>query len=252
MFRKFLLLSLIIAAPAHADIKWQRVSWIAPDGVAIVGDYCPAKRAGAYTWVLLHGLGSNRGEWKRISEGLAKQGFGIFIYDARGHGESTHTLLGQTLRYEEWRAVGPGTPWDTMTKDLGGLVQNLASQMHIQEKQIAIGGASLGANIALTYASAHPTVPALFLLSPGMEYAGIQTPVPYVAYNVRPVLIAAAPVDAYAWASVQQLSNLSKNPQQRVVEAKAGHGVNMFDADFTKKFLEWTNQLNGNRNRRTP
>lgn len=251
MLRKLLALSVLLAEPVRADIQWQRLSWIAPDGVSIVGDYHPAEKSGALTWVLLHGLGSTRGEWKRLAEGMAKQGNGILIYDARGHGESTHTLLGQTLNYQEWRSIGPGTPWDTMNSDLSGMVQNLVTQMHLPEKQVAIGGASLGANIALVYASQHQAVPALLLLSPGLVYAGIETPVAYKAYQSRPVLIAASPGDAYAAASVQQLSNLAKDPQQSVAEPKSGHGVQMLDAEFTKKLLEWMKHLNGNRNRRT-
>ncbi len=247
MFKR-LIIALLLAAPVSAEQFWQPVTWIAPDGVTMVGEYHPAPRKEAITWVLLHGLGSNRGEWKRLAEQMVSQGF--LIYDARGHGDSTHTLLGQNLNYREWRSMGPGTPWDTMSSDLQQAVQMLVEKRGLSEKTIAVGGASLGANVALKYAGEHKAVPALLLLSPGLEYAGIQTPIPYKAFQGRPVFIAASPGDSYAAASVQQLSMLAPDKQQVVEQAKTGHGVQMLDVEFTNKLMDWMKQINGNRNRR--
>lgn len=251
MFRRSIAVMAMCASFCHAETFWQPVRWISDDGVALIGEYHPAKKDGI-TWVLLHGLGSTRGEWKKLAEMMARQGDGVLLYDARGHGDSANTLLGQKLNYQEWRVIGPGSPWDLMKGDLGAAVQLLIKQMKLPEDRIAVGGASLGSNVALVYASEHPKVPALLLLSPGLEYAGIQSPVPYHSYAGRPVLMASSPGDAYASASVRQLSGLRADSQQRVVEAKTGHGVQMLDAPFTKTVLDWMKGLHGNRNRRTP
>src|SRR5438876_10519234 len=97
-------------APASADTFWQKLAWTTPDGITLVGLYHPAARRRAYTWVLLHGLGSNKEEWDPFSHQLAQQGTGVFIYDARGHNESNHLATGQTIRYQDWLRAGPGTP----------------------------------------------------------------------------------------------------------------------------------------------
>jgi pimeloyl-ACP methyl ester carboxylesterase len=138
-----------------------------------------------------------------------------------------------------------------MPSDLASAVRLLQNKFGLSDQQIAVGGASVGANVALVYASAHPSVPALILLSPGIEYAGIQTPAAFYAYRGRPVFIAASPHDAYAYSSAHRLADLTPGPACRLAEGKDGHGVNMFkDPGFTKELLDWMKGLDGNRNRR--
>jgi len=251
MFVAFLLSLLMIGSPVSADSFWQNAAWTTKDGVNIVGLYHPAARSGAYTWVLLHGYGSTKGEWDDFSRKLAQQGSGILIYDARGHGESQSSVSGEKLDYRMWGKIEGQPAWPNMAIDLASAVQMLGKRYSILEKSIAVGGASLGANVALVYAASHSQVPALILLSPGMEYAGIQSAAPYKSYQGRPVFMAASPSDAYAYSSVQQLAGEAPSPAQVVVEGKGGHGVQMFkDQEFTAKLLEWMKGLDGNRNRR--
>ncbi len=240
---RFLFLVTLWVAPASADSFWQPLKWTTPDGVVLAGQYHASPNSEAMTWVLLHGLGSTGGEWDALAHRMAEQGLGVFVYDARGHGQSTQTRSGERLNYQHWRNAGPGTPWDSMSRDLAGAVQILVSQRHLQESRIAVGGASLGANVALVYASEHSAVPALLLLSPGLEYVGVQSPGPYVKFKGRPVFIAAAPGDAYSFASVRQLSMLAPSEKQRVEQADSGHGVQMLDDPFTKKLLGWMRSL---------
>jgi pimeloyl-ACP methyl ester carboxylesterase len=252
------MLWLIIAAlfsfvsPASADSFWQKLTWVTSDGVSLVGLYHPPSRPEALTWVLLHGLGSNKEEWDAFARKMAAQGSGVMIYDARGHGESVHGRSGETLTYQAWRAAGPGSPWDQMPSDLETAVSLLEKKYGLTDTHAAVGGASLGANVALVYASRHPKVPALILLSPGLEYAGIQSVPAFQAYGKRPLFIAASPGDAYAYASVQQMARMRGDAALRLAEGPAAeHGVNMFrDSEFTKKLLDWIKGLNGNRNRR--
>src|SRR5262249_7096568 len=147
---------------------WQPVSWV-HDGVKFVAHYHPARRSGAFTWILLHGLGSVKEEWEPFANKLVMEGNGAFLYDARGHHESNQLSNGRTIDYKDWHNAGPGTPWSEMPGDLESAISLLEKQYHVSEKQIALGGASLGANVALVVASKHPEVPALVLLSPGIE-----------------------------------------------------------------------------------
>lgn len=250
MFATFLFVFFAVVAPVSADTFWEKATWAAGDGVILVGLYHPPARSKSYTWVLLHGLGSTKEEWNVFSRKLALQGNGIFIYDARGHGESNRMANGQTLSYQDWRHAGPESSWAKMPDDLARAVDFLKRHYDLSEKKIAVGGASLGANVALVYASDHSHVPALLLLSPGLEYAGISSPEAYSLYKGRPVLIAASPGDFYAYSSVQELAKVSIGPEQAVQVGKKGHGVQMFDPEFTKAVLDWMGNLDGNRNRR--
>ena len=175
MFLAILMSLLMIGAPVSADSFWQTVKWQTTDGVRMVGEYHPSARSHAYTWVLLHGLGSSKGEWDVFPRKVAAQGGGIFIYDLRGHADSVALASGGTITYKDWQSAGPGSPWDAMASDLASAVKLLRTRFALPEGKIAVGGASLGANVALVYASEHAEVPALILLSPGMEYAGIQS-----------------------------------------------------------------------------
>lgn len=234
------LAALVLPTPFEAKAAnfWRPLRWSTADGVQMVGLYHPAGRSGAKTWVLLHGLGSSKEEWESFGRQLAGRGNGVFIYDARGHHESNRFAGGQTVNYQAWQTAGPGTPWDAMPSDLASAVAMLKKR-GVPEGEMAVGGASLGANVALVYASGHPKVPALVLLSPGLEYAGIKSVPAFEAYRGRPLFIAASPNDLYAYSSVRQLLDRSPSAACAVVDGKSGHGVNMLDAEFTKKLLDW-------------
>ncbi len=242
MFLVFLLAFLIAPTSASADTFWQKLTWTTPDGIVLVRLYHPAARSKSYTWVLLHGLGSNKEEWGPFSRRLVQEaGAGVFLYDARGHNESNHLANGQSIRYQDWLRAGPGTPWDAMPADLASAVQLLRDRYHLSEKKIAVGGASLGANVALVYASEHKRVPAVVLLSPGVEYAGINIVQPWLKFASRPVFAAASPQDQEAHDTLRFLLEQRPKIPGRIAEGQgAQHGVNMFkDPAFTKKLLSW-------------
>src|ERR1700730_12118392 len=87
------------ALAAEGDGFWKDITWQTLDGVKMVGLFHRASRPGARTWVLLHGLGSTKEEWDGFARKMGKQGLGIFIYDARGHGASTHMMTGEVVTY---------------------------------------------------------------------------------------------------------------------------------------------------------
>ena len=239
IFSALILVSAVCFAETSPKTPGTSITWTTSDGVNLVGIYQPPA-AGHLVWVLLHGLGSNKQEWVVFTSRLAKQGDGFLIYDMRGHGDSTHLANGGTLAYTDFRTAGKGSQWDHMADDLKSAVDTLKKQFKLDPSRIAVGGASLGANVALLYASQHAEVPALILLSPGMEYAGISSEEPFQRYGKRPVFIAASPGDAYAYASVRQLILHRNDPVLKVASGDgAAHGVNMFNDAFMKKLLDW-------------
>jgi pimeloyl-ACP methyl ester carboxylesterase len=239
-----LCLVMSFGAPITADellsSPGKSVGWNTPDGVHLVGRYQQPSDAAGLVWVLLHGLGSNKDEWNGFVRQLAAQGDGFLIYDARGHGDSRHQVQGSDLDYRDFRTAGPGSAWDHMPADLKSAVRTLEKRFGVPPAKIAVGGASLGANVALVYASMHPGVPAVILLSPGLEYAGIQIEVPFQHYGDRPLLMAASPGDTYAYASVQQLAAQRHDSRFVVLQGQGtAHGVNMFNDQFTPQLLAW-------------
>jgi alpha-beta hydrolase superfamily lysophospholipase len=231
------------------DSFWTPVEWTTRDGARLVGECHLAADPNALTWVLLHGLGSNKEEWESFGKALAAQGQGLLIYDLRGHGGSIHTKDGGVLNYREWTSAGPQSPWNKMADDLESAVEILQNKFHRRPGRIAVGGASVGANIAMSYAGTHQNVPDVLLLSPGMEYAGIQTEKVFAAYTPRPALLAASPGDSYAFMSVQRLAKSRGDAALRLLQGpNAEHGVNMFkDAGFTRDVLDWMKAAGGSK-----
>jgi alpha-beta hydrolase superfamily lysophospholipase len=232
------------ASLLHAsDAFWFPVRW-SHDNVRFVGQYHAASHEKAFTWVLLHGLGSGKGEWESFAQALAADGSGVFVYDARGHGESNVSVEGRPLNYQAWKTAGSGSPWAKMPEDLAAAVRHLSSSRRIESKKIAVGGASLGANVAMVYAERSMNVPAVLLLSPGLNYAGIAPEGAFRRYKPRPIFMAAAAGDAYAFQTVQRLEHARRDPDCRVVLRPGdGHGVNLFDPDFTRSVVSWVHSV---------
>jgi alpha-beta hydrolase superfamily lysophospholipase len=245
MFVIFLFALFTLSSQAKADAFWQRLTWASYDGVQLVGFYHHAARPEAVTWVLLHGLGSFKEEWEAFSRKMVAQGSGVLIYDARGHHESNRLASGQTITYQDWKTGGPGSPWAQMPGDLASAVQYLEKTYRLPEKKIAVGGASVGANVALLYASEHPEVPGLILLSAGVEYAGLNIERAWHRSTFHQVFAAASPEDHYAYSTLRFLAHERRDVNLRIAEGPGGeHGVNMFkDPVFTKKLLDWIGQV---------
>src|SRR5512133_3675642 len=56
------------------------------DDIHLSGWYIPSENGAAV--ILLHGFGGNRLDMKSRADVLARHGFGVLMYDLRGHGES--------------------------------------------------------------------------------------------------------------------------------------------------------------------
>ncbi|OGR86092.1 MAG: hypothetical protein A3A86_00830 [Elusimicrobia bacterium RIFCSPLOWO2_01_FULL_60_11] len=212
----------------------ETVQFKTDDGITLEGEYLPAK-AGKPTLVLLHGYLSNRPEWEQFAEYANSKGIGVFYYDLRGHGNSQ----------------GLTSDMDRMVADLDKAVETLKLKFDVPQPRIAVGGASIGANIALKHFSHNLSAPFVILLSPGLNFQGFTTPDLIPSCGSRPVLMAASTGDRYAFSSVNTLEKIARKGQNVTVlrQASSGaHGVQLFKrsttspndpSDFEKKIVKW-------------
>lgn len=242
--------SFLLIAPLYAE--QEKVNFSAQDGVKIAGEFYKPKNKNI-TFIFLHGVASLKEEWKNFAQFLHSKGFGVLIYDLRGHGKSTKTVSGKTLDFEEFTRAGLDSEWGKMIKDLGFAIQFLREKYGIRPNQIAVGGASIGANIAFHYAAHHPEIPFSILLSPGINYQGIKIDELLPIYGRRPLLIAVSPEDNYSYQSVRMLQMDNQNLGDRKVSLyifsdalNFGHGVGMFKrakpeqpSSLEEKILSW-------------
>jgi pimeloyl-ACP methyl ester carboxylesterase len=237
-------LSLLVLAPVFAVKKGYHlgapVAFRTSDGVVISGLYSPPSSLNVKTFILLHGLGSNQDEWQGFAGELIAQGYGFLSYDARGHGKSTVMADGKAISFETFGPGAPNSQWSRMVTDLSSAVLYLVNEKKLRTNKIGLIGASLGANVALVYASSNEQIPVVVLLSPGLNYAGVGTLDAIQAFHKRPIALAASPGDTYAYQSTQLLSQqLADNKRAVFIEGAKGHGVNMFDNKFDKVLLRW-------------
>ena len=111
---------------------YRAVAFRASDGLELRGWYRPT-RNGA-TVLVLHGGGSDRRGAVRHSELLARRGYGVLLYDARGRGESEGTPNGY------------GWDWG---KDVAGALRFLAARPEVDRERIGALGLSTGADVLL-------------------------------------------------------------------------------------------------------
>jgi pimeloyl-ACP methyl ester carboxylesterase len=219
------------------------------DSVQVIGDYEPPRIATTPVLVLLHGLGSTRGEWTPLVKAATDRGWGALAYDARGHGDSQQRVIssGNDSGRVDYRDVryrqDPGF-WKKMVQDLVQVTAALQSQKGVAGTRVIFVGASLGANVALLAAEQLNGIPGAVMLSPGLNYAGLET-LPAIRRWKRPLLLVAARPDTYAFRSVQDLSRAAFKPalvRTLLLEdpgPAGGHGVQLFDGDVEQNILDW-------------
>jgi len=217
---------LLAAAAAAAPSPERKVSFKTKDGWTIAALY-RAPRKGGTVLLLAHGVAASKNEWAGFTSRLAEKGVGTLAIDLRGHGESKKGPAG-TRDFTDFDATGE---WPNALADLEAAAVWLKSR-GIREDRIALGGASIGANLAAAAAAARPKTPFLLLLSAGPNYRGVQL--------VRPrtrTLAVASPPDQTADLTLKPLAAV---PGVETFEAPSGHGVQMFEDPVTlDRIVAW-------------
>ncbi len=122
-----------VGAPPSAD--YREVSFESTDGLAISGWYRPT-RNGA-TIVVVHGGGSDRRGSVAHARLLARHGYGVLLWDARGRGKSEGTQ-------NSW-----GWGW---TRDVAGAIAFLKQRPEVDPERIGGLGLSTGADVLVQVA----------------------------------------------------------------------------------------------------
>lgn len=221
-----LALGFAVSASAASSSPEQKVSFRTKDGWTIVGLYRPPKKHGTVL-VLAHGVAASKAEWAGFTQRLAAQGVGTLAIDLRGHDESKKGPPGAG-DYTTFDAAGE---WPLAVADLDAAVEWLKAK-GVPDAKIALGGASIGANLASVEAAARPKTPFLLLLSAGPDYRGVRLRKP-----LTKTLAGASPPDQGADMTLKPLAAV---PGVETFEAPAGHGVQMFaDPATLDKVVAW-------------
>ncbi len=212
--------------PVQASASGRAVTFSATDGTELAGMYFEAAERPAPGVVLVHMLGRTHAEWTAIADRLQQAGVTVLAVDLRGHGGSG----------------GDRGALSAMAGDVRTALAWLQSRPTVRPAALGLAGASLGANLALIVAAQHPSVRALAMLSPSLDYRGVRIDVSLLKkYGSRPAWLAASAEDPYALRTVRELAADTTGPRdQRLISAPA-HGTNMLSVDsaLAGELVDW-------------
>ena len=215
----------------------ERITLTTVDDMNIVGDWVPSPRmVGAV--ILVHAMPETRSSWSAVQVALSRKGLASLAIDLRGHGDSTTAADGQGLDYHTF------TDEDHQSAILD--VQEAVAWVRkrgIELNRIALGGASIGANLAIIELAEEPTLAGAVLLSPGADYHG--TNALDEAEDLLPdqdLIIVSSEDDAESFPTSKKLYDLVSVDKKTFVPYKnAGHGTDMLKSDpaLTEKIAGW-------------
>jgi pimeloyl-ACP methyl ester carboxylesterase len=198
----------------------EKIKIITEDGVELSGLYTIANQKKFA--ILLHMMPSNKESWNAFSVKLFEDGWDVIAIDLRGHGESN---LGGKINYKEFS----DKEHQNKILDIDSAFKFLEARGATFENTIIIG-ASIGANLAIKYASIHNSIKSSVVLSPGLDYKGVLTDKAILKLKEdQMVYIITSREDIYSYQSSEKLKKINPNKIIFKSQDKLGHGTTIFE-----------------------
>lgn len=220
-FSKFLIFLIICSFMVTSTIQARKIKEAeaieitvdSPDSIELVGYlYLPQKLENEKVplVILLHQMRMDHKIWADLVNYIANEGMAVFAMDLRGHGYSIYDIAKHKIK-PKWQISA--NEFLLYPSDVQQIVDSTLSRYnsHLDKNNLAIVGASIGANTALLFAQKNPTVKYTALLSPGLNYRGlkISEAVQRAILNQHPLYIAVAGKDVYSHTSCALLSDIT-------------------------------------------
>lgn len=204
----------------------ERITFSVDSSITIVGSYWQGK--GRRAVILLHMMPATKESWIPLADRLHKAGMHVLAVDLRGHGESVRSTQG-ILEY----ALFTNEQHQASIADVEGAREWL-HERGIAYQDILLGGASIGASLAMQYLARHSEASAAFLLSPGLAYRGIEIlPLARQLHSGQRLFIASAEDDprvANNAAEARQIADAASCTKLFIPYAAGGHGTDILVA----------------------
>lgn len=186
--------------------------------------------------LLLHMMDATKENWLLLGMRLMGMDVSSLAIDLRGHGESD----GGPQDYLEY----DNSQHQAAIKDVEAAVEWIKNEGYNLK---GIIGASIGANLALWYASDHSEVEKIGLLSPGRNYRGIEAPSLMKELESDQEVFLVSSTDDVQVAGNDQMTYeiYESNPDVAVDKPKivmsSKHGTDIFedDLDLVDDLAEW-------------
>ncbi|HHN75465.1 MAG TPA: alpha/beta fold hydrolase [Acidobacteria bacterium] len=197
------------------------------DGFEIVGDLYRGEANDAPLVVLLHMFRSDRKSWHMLVPELLNAGFNVLAIDQRGHGgskmqngEKVKAKLMPRSRTAEMTRQGAG--------DVEAAVAQLREEDGLAPSCVALVGASYGGTIAWLATSRLDGVCGVVLLSPGIDYFGVDITQEVRDYEGRARILVSAR-DRGSIGSARKIKEMLGKRALLTVYEEGGHGTKLLE-----------------------
>lgn len=144
----------------------QKIFLMTKDGARIAANLYPAESPRG--WIIFsHMMPAVKESWSDLAASFQSAGYESIAIDLRGHGESVSAKL-------NYRNFSDAEHQKSIL-DLEAAAEFLIKERKAAAYEVNFIGASIGANLSLQYISEHPKFKTAVLLSPGLNYRGIET-----------------------------------------------------------------------------
>lgn len=161
--------------------------------ITLVASYtAPAAKTGsrrAPMAILLHMYDEDRSSFDPLVPALHATGFAVLAVDLRGHGESVEPA---SLKLADRADDRDARLFRDMGKDVEAAYRWMARRSDVDPGRFVLVGASVGGSVALEYAARDKSVDGVVILTPGMDYMGLDSRAAARKYGSRPILMLAA------------------------------------------------------------
>ena len=212
----------------------EKITLTTSDNVKIIGDYFKTNE-GSTAVLLLHMMPSTKESYSSFGKKLNSAAFSTLAIDLRGHGES----LGGPSSFQSYT----NEQHQKSIEDVITAIEYLKQQGH---SRINLVGASIGANLALQYLINFEDVQKAILLSPGLNYVGIETiPLAEKISNEKSIYIVASKDDGRSLGSAdqqgQQIFDALQSKKEIKIFETGGHGTTILEnhPEFMNELIEW-------------
>jgi pimeloyl-ACP methyl ester carboxylesterase len=157
--------------------------------------------------------------------------------DLRGHGASRRKNLDSL----DFRTM-PVNEFDKYPSDVRLIVTKLARspKYKVDTSSLTIIGASIGANTAALLTEQMPYIKRLILLSPGLNYKGLEPADAIMTFKGK-ILLVASQGDAYSYNSVREMAALNPDHCTLMIFEGDAHGTDIINdsPDAIQALVDW-------------
>lgn len=223
---KALLLVMALLVANRAEAAGRAVTFPSLDGTSLAGEIYEAASRPAPAVVLVHMLTRSKADWGGLPDRLQEAGITALTFDLRGHGGS----------------AGSPQVLAGMVQDVRAAAQWLAARQGVRPGSIALVGASLGASLSLLAAVELPSVRAIALLSPSLDYRGLRTDLNLVRkVGGRAMWLAASAEDPLALRTLRDFAADTTGPREQLISSAVAHGTTLLERDpeVGRALVDW-------------